>query len=221
MNGVVGREIGRSSRSRALVVFVAIALLSACSGSGFQYVRQPQFNAIFKLPEDWRVLEEDELRDETGLTTAESGTQAQSVVWMRGFTGTPGSGGLELNGESQPAGLSRIRVLTDPQERSEFNMDSLRNEFIALELLGGKNPQFEVLNESELQLENGLHGIRLIYQVRRSDGSFTYNKTALVDPYTRVIFLFLIGCSSNCYEHNKDLIDEVVSSYKIGGSRGG
>lgn len=219
MNGVsLGRE--NAGRVRLLVALSGVCVFAAsCSGSGYQYVRQPQYDTMFKLPEEWTVFEDEEVLAQSGLVSFQLNPQADSTLWVRGFEGAAAAEQMGAPAESEnPLGFTSIRVLLDREERESFSLLSLRNEAFPIVQLEQEGAQIEILDETEL-LENGLHGVRVIFDIKSSTGPhLSFNKTTLVDPSTRVVFAFLIGCRSDCYEENRDVIDEIVSSYSVGES---
>lgn len=191
-----------------------LLLLGACTSSEFQYVRESRSNVVFKLPEQWQLYEADELLDSSGV----QGESPESILWVVGFEGEPDSGAFDdLFGSGVPVGMARIRLLTNQEERDRFSLSSLRNEYIPIDLIEAQGSQVEVLSQEEVTLES-LHGVRQTFNIHTPNGVNTFNKTALMDPNTTAVFLFIIGCESDCYETNQSVIDEVVSSYTIGGS---
>ena len=95
-----------------------------------------------------------------------------------------------------------------------YSLSSLRNEEFEIDKLV-RRQQLELLSEEEVSLDSGVNGVHLVFNVRQGPEFITVNQTALKDPQTRVLYLFLIGCQADCYESNQGTIDEVVNSWTI------
>ena len=51
--------------------------------------------------------------------------------------------------------------------------------------------------------------------VKRDDVFLTINQTGLVDPSTRMLYLFVIGCEAHCYLAHQRTIDQIVKSWTV------
>jgi hypothetical protein len=206
-------------RAIGLVLVVAVgAGLAGCQRSGFQYVKSEETGTLFKVPHDWTLFSEDEL---LGLATLEASPQQLERIrgsqWAVGFDSAPTpklENAVNRTG-AFPAGYSQVRVLTD-QQRDTFSLASLRNEVVKIDQLSALENWVEEIQTDDVVLENGFRGIQQIYTVRNPDGGFsTFRQISVVDPTTSVVFLFVIGCESNCYVQNQEVITEVAESWTV------
>lgn len=208
----------RRWRAALGVATVAVALaggLAACGGSGYQYVKSSSDKAYFKLPKDWKIYDKSQIVAASGNRL--SSRQAATVRFMVAFDGDPDPS-LEhhLETATRPFGLARVRELSD-QERDEFSRLALRNEVVPIDqIVSQKVGQVELLAEPrDITTADGVAGSRLVYRVTTGDGSFTVDQTGLVDPKTQVVYFFIIGCESTCYEQNKRTISEIADSWTV------
>ncbi len=191
-------------------------LLSSCSTSGFQYVSSAETNTVFKVPEKWTLFSEDDVfqfRPPEISPQQEAANRASQ--WVMAFDGAsqPTLTHLFNADSTEPAGYAKVRILSD-EERAAYSLSSLRNEEFEIDKLV-RRQQLELLSEEEVSLDSGVNGVHLVFNVRQGPEFITVNQTALKDPQTRVLYLFLIGCQADCYESNQGTIDEVVNSWTI------
>ena len=191
-------------------------LLAACAGSGFTYVKSSETNTFFKVPKSWRLFEEREVfAAEGGALSPQRAQAAQASQWLMAFDGDPRPSLdhiLEVM-PRHPAGFAKVRLLS-PVERDTYSLASIRNAVFPIDRLS-KEGEGEVLSKEDVALDNGLHGSRIVFNVKRGDEFMTVNQTGLIDPETRLLYLFLVGCEAGCYTKNQSLIQQVVSSWTI------
>jgi hypothetical protein len=209
------REItGR--RGLPLVIVLAAGLaLSACSGSGYTYVKNSETNAFFKVPEDWTLYDEEAVLAGQDLSPQRAQVQSEALRWLMAFDAHPDPS-LDhlLDVESgHPAGFVLVRALND-EERDIVSLGLLRNFIFPVDDLAEQG-RAELLEQEDLVLDGGLHGTRLLFNVQPDGDFLTVNQTGLVDPETRLLYVFAIGCEADCYISNEDLIEEVVSSWTV------
>ena len=212
---LLGSRAGPKRLALKLAGVLALGL-AGCAGSGFQYVSSSETKTVFKVPEDWTLFNEDavfEFRPPDLSPQQEAANRASQ--WIMAFDGAepPSLEHLFAQTSEEPAGYAKVRVLSD-EERDTYSLRSLRNEEFEIDRLV-KEQSIELISDDDLALENGFSGSRVVFNVRQGDGFVTVNQTALVDPQTRVLYLFLIGCDADCYSNNEEVISEVVSSWTI------
>jgi hypothetical protein len=202
-------------RKAAPALAVAL-LLSSCSTSGFQYVSSAETNTVFKVPEKWTLFSEDDVfRFRPPEISPQQEAANRASQWVMAFDGAsqPTLTHLFNADSTEPAGYAKVRILSD-EERAAYSLSSLRNEEFEIDKLV-RRQQLELLSEEEVSLDSGVNGVHLVFNVRQGPEFITVNQTALKDPQTRVLYLFLIGCQADCYESNQGTIDEVVNSWTI------
>lgn len=202
---------------------VAVALvLGACSGSGFQYVKNDEFNAYFKIDEDWALFDESQFFSSPAIELDTLERQRKlATTWVRGFDGSeePSLANLFVNATPDPHGIARIQVLTEA-ERESIDVASLRSAHLGFDpvQVNRDDPQgpVEVLSEEDVVLPGGQHGVRMKVAFDTPSGEIAIiDQTALVDGTNRILYLFVVGCSRACYSEHRATIDEIAGSWTI------
>jgi hypothetical protein len=173
------------SLRRLLALVTAVVALASCGGSGYDYVANRKEGVFFKVPDDWRVFETDELLEPEEAVGS----------WVRGFdaAAVPSPERVFAVGSSTPRGFAEVRVLSQA-ERQQTSLTSLRalgfgtdddgdplDPFVFAE----ENPdKLRILDYDELVVD-GARGIRLRFSAVGADGvEFTLDQTVLVDHST-------------------------------------
>ena len=221
----------------------ALMVLSAC-GSGYHYVTRAHPRLIyksganggielaavkagstfFKLPPGWRVLREDDFLNESGALTGASPEGAALVrakrrVQVFDAATRPNVQHLLSLEADDPTGLAEIKVLDD-DERDGVSLAGLRNFPFQIDrdptATNGNNDTEVLLQDDTIVRPGGFHGSRVIFNLRSNSGKLmTFDKTALVDKNTRVLYLFLVGCEAQCFRDKQKTIGQVVDSWTI------
>jgi hypothetical protein len=116
-----------------------------------------------------------------------------------------------------PQGFAQVAPLSE-KDRDSLSLSTLRNAIFRVDQMSVEDPtSVEILQQKDIVLKSGFHGNRYIFNVRlaNSDVFFTVNQTALVDPATRMLYLFLIGCEAHCYLTYQKTIDRIVESWTV------
>jgi hypothetical protein len=212
----------RHPRIRAGAVVACIvafgALSAACTGTGFTYVKNTQARSYFKVPSDWKLFEEDEIfASKINNLSPQGEAAAKAALWMIAFDADP-KPSLDhlLDGASTyPEGFAQVRQLSQ-QARDAVSLAFLRNVLFPVDQIAAQSSgDLEVLRSQELVQQDGIHGLRLVFNVRREDAFLTVDQTVLVDAATTYLHLFVIGCEANCYVANTRLIDDIVTSWTV------
>ena len=212
-----GRTSGVRRAGATVVSLMAVAavLLTSCAGSGFTYVKSSANKTYFKVPDNWRVYNKDQV-----LGLDKSATRPQpdpGLKYLAVFDGDP-KPSLEhdLQTATAPFGVVKVRQLS-PEERDTFSLASLRNEVIPIDdILQQDVGQIQLVTQPKSIVKSrGLHGSRLVYSVVTENGSFTVDQTGLVDAATNVLYFFIVGCEAECFAQNRRTISEVADSWTI------
>ncbi|HVF14037.1 MAG TPA: hypothetical protein VM942_05515 [Acidimicrobiales bacterium] len=202
-------------RRLVLGVVVAGVLAAACGGSGYKYVKASGNNAYYKIPEDWKLFDKQQVIASTGAQL--SADEEQGLRYLAIFDADP-SPSLEhdLQTAAHPFGVVRVRSL-EVEERDTFSLAALRNEVIPIdEILDKELGDVEVVGGPHtLTQEDGLRGTRIIYTVQGKTNSFTVDQTGLVDPATNMVYFFIVGCHADCFAENRGTITEIADSWTV------
>ena len=207
----------RRGAAAVSLVAAALVLLTGCAGSGFTYVKSSANNTFFKVPNDWRVFNKDQVVDAAGSSQTSRSSPDPGLKYIAVFDGDQ-KPSLEHNLQTatSPFGVVKVRDLS-PEERDTFSLASLRNEVIPIDdILQQEVGQVQLVTQPKSIVKpHGLHGSRLVYSVATQDGSFTVDQTGLVDAGTHTLYFFIVGCDSQCFAQNRRTISEVADSWTI------
>jgi hypothetical protein len=198
-------------------VLLLLFVLAACTSS-YTYVKNSDVKTYFKVPNEWAIFEEGEIfRSQITGLSPQGEAAAKASVWMVAFDAAPkASLNHFFSGSSPyPTGFAQVRQLGQEQ-RDSVSLATIRNSVFPLNQLQVQDPtSVEFLQSEDLVLDGGIHGNRIIFNVRLGDTFYTANQTGLVNPQTSLLYLFVIGCEARCYLNHKRTIDEIVASWTV------
>ena len=202
-------------RRAAVVTALLFGLLaSACSSSNYRYVTNRKTGTYFKVPTGWTVFNQKDVSD--GLKAAGSDT-TDALLFASAFDAAPKPAlehFLQLDPpSSQPSGIVQVLALTD-SERDVVSLKAMRNLLVNVDS-GVAQSQVNVLGQLDLNPPGGLHGQRIVYEVTQPTGKYIVDQSTLVDSKTQELWVFAVGCETNCYKDQRKKIDQVVSSWTV------
>jgi hypothetical protein len=211
-------------RGYRLFAFVAlpavVVALSACEGSGFQYVKNTtdDTGTYFKLPGDWEVYDEDVYFEALGGVVSPQQADVQKETgWTVAFDAAPEPSLAHLTEQlapEHPTGSARVSLIP-PEQRDTFSFAAMRNAFLPLDQLLDAG-QAEILRQEPITEGDSFRGLRLTYNVEDPDGGFaTFDQTVLVDQATERQYLLVVSCDASCFQENESEIDDVVNSWTV------
>ena len=210
----------RPSAFRALALLLALAALAAtsCSGSGYEYIKDANSTAFFKIPSSWSVFDENQILDNSAIVASPQAKQAfAQATWMVAFDGDqpPSPDNLFIfgNAANKPTGFAQVRPLGQT-ERDTFSLSTIRNALFDVDGTQSGTPA-EVLSTSDVVLPGGFHGLHIEFNVQQDQRFLTVNQIGVVDPATSTLYLFAIGCEAHCFLDNQSLIDQVAGSWTV------
>ena len=202
---------------RVFVVAAALVVALAaggCGSSGFRYVTNRKTGTYFKVPSNWKVFDQKEVA--AGLK-ASGGDANDSLLFASAFDADrkPALAHfLQVDPPSaQPSGMVQVVALTD-NERDIVSLKAMRNLLVPVDD-GVAQSQVNVLGQIDLNPPGGLRGQRTVYEVAQASGNYVVDQSTLVDDKTQKLWLFAVGCESNCYKAQRKQIDKVVSSWTV------
>jgi hypothetical protein len=89
------------------------------------------------------------------------------------------------------------------------------------DILDGTIPndrKFELYDDQEIN-EVGGRGVSLLYSFDYNGINETVSQVALMSNDQNKIYVFIIRCSTECYNKNIDEIDEIVNSFTVKGAK--
>lgn len=229
------RSRARSGRVAAAVAVAAALVggLTGCAGSEFTYVRDNNGATYFKVPSAWHKVDQKalDMRVFGDMDTATAQVQKQQT-WTVAYDAhaSPSAEHLlssPLGAEDQPFALAKVQTL-DESDQNQVSLNALRNSAVPIVALPQETRQqmeasadypfknFELLADQVLPVDNGVRGVRSIFQFRVGDGPMqTFNQTAYLSADGTQISTLLIRCSATCYKQRVKEIDLVAQSFKV------
>jgi len=218
-----------------------LVLLSGCGDTKFQYVSNSSSNTYLKVPKEWKKFDQDALVG-AELAAARDANQPPSLIdvlvnrefqWRVAFDGDPKpSVDHTLSLATEPVVEVSVREL-EPQEREQVSLAALRNVIIdydeqkqmAQQALSGASvgvntgatTLFRPIDEEELNLPDGVRGVRLRYVLRPSASSpfYAFDQTTLVDAKAERLYVLLIRSGESQFLQNNGLFTEIAKSFTV------
>lgn len=205
------------------ILLLSALVLAACQGSGFDYVGSPDRKASFKVPLEWKEFTKRDLLASTGQDVSEA--TGEALPWLVGFDAAPDPTtdhvlSLQL-APDHPVVIAQTLAL-DFETRDQISLGTIRNQVYPVdELLN--NDAAEVRAYEELELEDGLRGIRIEYDVfpegvaTVSEGNEVIRvlQIGVLDGPTENLYLFAVRCEAHCYQEHAKLIDQIADSWTV------
>ncbi len=193
-------------------------LLAACAGSGYHYVKSSEDRTYFKVPENWKLYDEDQVIKTLGHNLSPRQRKSQlDNAWHVGFDASsrPALGRHLLDARARnPVGLAAVEEL-DFDTADQLSINALRNFFVDIDTAIDQGSG-EVLTYEPVERDGGFHGIHIVANVDDPKGRvMTFDQTSILDQATSKLYTLLVTCSANCYEHNKDKIERIVESWTV------
>jgi hypothetical protein len=233
IQGVLPKAMGVPVK-RLLILALGAALLLAGCTSGYTYVTNSKTKTYFKIPDQWHLFNENEIfASQIQGLSPQSEAAARQALWMVAFDSDPHPSLDHLFQLSTrcdvvqvrptsalpvgcyPEGFAQVRPLSDNQ-RDSLSLATLRNSIFPVDQLVAEDPtSVEILQQHDIVLGTGFHGSRYVMNVKRDQAYLTLDQTVLVDPATRMLYLFVIGCEAHCYLDHQKTIDQIVKSWTV------
>jgi hypothetical protein len=218
---MAGRTLyGVRLRSAALLAAAAV-LVAGCGESAYHYVSSSEADTYFKVPNGWRVFDEDEIfENERGLSPQQERVQ-RARQWITAFDGAPRPALANVSQPGDhPSGLARVFVLDD-EDHDTVSLKSLRALAMdgqdPIEVAQGGDPNIEIVEHESITRDGGLRGVHVVINRRASEEAdyVTTNYVGLVDNPTRRVYLLYVSCNASCYEEHEGVIEDIVESWTV------
>ena len=211
------------SRGRIVGLWVVLLGLAVagCAAPQFTYVTNSSQHTYFKVPSGWRQI------SAGALATAVNGGNStpQSGVWTVGYDGsTQPEADHVLGAENQQPFAYSVVAAVNQTTTNELSYNDLRDFFLPVTATarasaaksGFPLTNFRLLSDSMLELAQGVHGVREIYDYSYPDGSVnTFDQVALTNADDTEVYLLLVHCLASCYSKHQSEIDTVMKSFTV------
>jgi hypothetical protein len=205
------------SRRVAMLAFCAVGLV-ACGGPKYHYVKSTSNHTFVRLPKDWTLYDEDQLL-KVSDESPEAKAQFKQLSWSVAFDAAP-KPSLDhvLADAGHPTGLVQVRTLL-PEQRDSFSLADLRTLLLPFDPLAQEAQQagdVEVVDVKDVHQAGGLHGTDLLLNLKTDGGDrVKWRQVALVDGAVHKVHVLAVSCTTDCYDENQKVIDQVVTSWKV------
>jgi hypothetical protein len=203
---------------RLAAVALALGLLGgACAATGYQYVKSSEDNTYFRIPDDWKLYDEEAVLDLLVEDAPESTREnLRDVSWQVGFD-AHAKPSIEhaFRPRSSPGGNATVQTLTS-QQSDAVSIAALRNFLVDIDALEQEG-QGAILSESRIERDGGFFGVHVIgvFTVNQRGRQVTYNQITLLDQAGTKVYSLFVACDTDCYEANERDIDRVIASWTV------
>lgn len=202
---------------RAFLLLTVV--LAACSASSVTYVSNKEVGAFFTVPKGWYTVTEKAL--DKSEFEAISSVQAQQrydlVTWQTALAPSRMRAGEVLSTQPQsfPVAYVRVRDLSE-RERNSVSLNVLRD--LVFPVTSGSAP---VTVEKDQEISQGkFTGVDLTYEITIDGISQRLRQVALLAPDRSRVYLFVVRCSTTCFESNGETINSIAQSFTVRGTSG-
>jgi hypothetical protein len=202
------------------VVLLGLAV-AGCAAPQFTYVTNSSQHTYFKVPSGWRQI------SAGALAAAVNGgsSKPQAGVWTVGYDGStqPEANHVLGAANQQPFAYSVVAAVNQTTT-NELSYNDLRDFFLPVTSAarstaarsGFPLTNFKLISDSMLELSQGVHGVREIYDYSYPDGSVnTFDQVALTNADDTEVYLLLVHCLASCYSKHQSEIDTVMTSFTV------
>jgi hypothetical protein len=204
-------------RSTAVVLLVAAPLvLAACAGSGYHYVKSSENKTYFKVPDSWRLYDQNSVLDALkGTLSKDEIQQRRDTSWTTVFDANPDPSlnHVASHQPSYPIGRAVVQPLS-PEASDGASLQSLRNIFFDVDT-GLDNGSATVKLYQSVELAGGFHGSHLVANITGKSGTVTFNQIAVFDQGTSKVYAISIYCTTACYDKYESKINTVIDSWTV------
>jgi len=230
----------RSGLAALCLAFVC----AACGSTQFDYQRNTQVGAAFKVPDGWTTFDKSAL---LGLGPGVQPTTPDPIRWLVGFDDDPNAAASDVLSDhpdsSYPQGFALVESLT-PQARDAISFGVLRNFPFPVDYFS--EDDFRLISyNSSFNPPGGYRGLQMTYQFRasalaaartaQSSGQaqntaaqggdarppllspdfVQVQETALLDAKTNNAYYIVAWCSARCFQRNASSIAGAVQSWTV------
>ena len=206
-------------------VLTCALMLTGCGTPSRQYGSDSKDGVYFAVPRSWHKITSAELAKQEALSTLPGAAERLALVnYQEAFSADPkitAKDVLTLSSPKSPIAYARVRGLSDA-EMQQVSYNDLRNLILPLTTwedgTASSIPPFTVLADQE-SVHKGGRGVHTIYEFTNDGVSQTINQTGLLSNNHRTLIMFIVRCSTTCYNKNKTQIEKAVASLTDRGTR--
>ena len=158
-----------AAAGRLAIVALSAIVLASCAEPSYEYVRNTDVRAAFKIPTEWAAYSKEEV---LGLGSGPTANTPDPIAWLVGLDGDPNpsvSHVLNRNdlAGDHPQGVVLVQDLSF-LERDGANINYLRNYIFPVDQLIQDDSDAQVLAYDDGVEREGFRGVHLEYQFREA-----------------------------------------------------
>lgn len=213
-------------RVRRVGVLVVLALLLTSCGSPTQkYGASKSEGVYFTVPVTWHVITTAQLNAQEAKSTLIGAAEKLALVkWQEAYSPDRNIGAKQtfsLTPTDSPVAFVRVRDLF-PDEINAVSYNTLRDIFqpVTVWVINptATTPIYSIIDDHEV-VQKGGRGVRTIYNFIESGVSQTVDQTALMSPDHAKIYVFVVRCTTVCYNKNIKEISRIADSFTVRGAK--
>lgn len=212
------------SRGYSAIVLAAL-LLTSCAQPTHKYAASKSEGVYFTVPNTWHEITMKALNSQEAKSTAIGATEKLALVkWQEAYSPDKKVGPKEtfsLTPTNSPLAFVRVRDLF-PDEINAVSYNTLRD--IVQPVTDWVNnptattPIYNIIDDHEV-IQKGGRGVRTIYNFIESGVSQTVDQTALMTADHTKIYVFVLRCTTTCYNKNIKEISRIADSFTVRGAK--
>ncbi len=205
-----------------MVICLSI-LLAACGAPTQKYGASKSEGVYFTVPNSWHEITMKELNAIEAQSKAVGAAEKLALVkWQQAFTldsSVKPKHVFSLLAPKVPIAFVRVRELS-PDEIDSVSYNSLRDivepvtDWVSNPTTS--TPVFNIVDDFKV-VQKSARGIRTIYNFTSKGVSQTIDQTALVSSDRQKIYVFVIRCTTTCYNKNIKTISRIADSFTVRG----
>lgn len=213
-------------RARHLSLVLAISvILTSCGAPTHKYGASKSEGVFFTVPVGWHEITMQSLNTyEAKSTGASAAEKLADVKWQEAYTPDGKVGAKEtfsLLAPKFPLAFVRVRELF-PEEINAVSYNTLRN--VVQPLTDWVNhptattPVYNIIDDHEV-VQKGGRGVRTIYNFVELGASQTIDQSVLMSADHAKIYVFVVRCTTVCYNKNIKVISRIADSFMVRGAK--
>ena len=200
-----------------LLLVAAPLALAACAGSGYHYVKSCEDKTYFKVPESWKLYDEESVLGALkGALSKDEIAQRRDTTWTSVFDADPDPSLNHVASKrpNYPVGRAIVQPLS-PDASDGASLQSLRNIFFDVDTALDSG----AATVKALRAGRARRRLPRIAPRREPDRTrrarVTVNQIAVFDQATSKVYAISIYCTTACYDKYESKIDTVIDSWTV------